>query len=147
MIDLNTYKEILAGCLQLHAERLFQLSRSHFEPDGPQARAQIAKAKELINWSHTEISEANVIRDFAMQKISIEEITLATNFAEEELDRLDFLMIRKLEEIMGPLGKATIEHNERCDIIVSDDLDSILQRKVQTNIALLHLKVSLNFFS
>ncbi len=135
------YREILAGSLRLEGERLLEMSRSHPEPNGPQARAQAAKAETLLSWSQAEKTAAESNRDFDAEKLSREEVAWAIRFAEEETERLMSLFIELHEQVHGPIGDlATALEQDAGEFEATPDMDNTIKRWSEYKEALLEMR-------
>ena len=147
MIDTRKYQEILAGCLQIHAVRMAEASSSHFEPGGPQARAQASKAEELFKWSRAEMSSAHTTRDFATESVSKAEVASAILFAESEAEKLGALMTKELEKILGPLEEAVEKHKNSIEGPLPAELETMLHNSTQNKVALFYLRLAMDLLS
>lgn len=106
MIDAETYIEVLVGCLTLLAQDSEEASTSHFEPDGPQAKAQGWRGREFLNWIQRERASHPVTRDFSQSKIKMAEITSAIEYVELKVGRTGF---PAMEGVFQRLSQAPYE--------------------------------------
>lgn len=109
------YREILAGCLRLQAER-------------------------LLDWSQAEMTAAESHRDFDVEKVSRQETAWAIQFAEGETERLMALFIEQHEQEHGPIGdlEEALER-EPGDFEMTPAMEDTIQRWSEFKEALLEL--------
>lgn len=123
------FGEILAGSLRLQAQRLIEMSRSNPEPNGLQARAQVAKGESLLDWSRAEKTAAESNRDFDAEKLSREEVAWAIRFAEQETERLMSLFVELHEQEHGPIGDlATALEQDGGEFEATPEMDKTIKR-------------------
>ncbi len=141
------FREILAGSLRLNAERLLEMSRSHPEPNGWQARAQAVEAKERLDWGQAEQTAADSSRDFDTRKLSREEVIWAIHIAEEKTKEFMELFIELHEQEHGPIGDLAVAlEREPGNFKETPEQEKAIQRWGEYKRALFELQLVLKLF-